>query len=259
MNIEKRIEKISQAYSQNLVARAFVNAIPYIGSSLDLVFSEKWNKISNIRTQMFFDFIKDELEKIDEAKINQSFIESDDFADLTVKCLELSSRSRKQEKIKMIAKILTNAIITGKFDIEEFEEIKYIIDQISLREITFLSHLETLEDELKNNYIQMLERSNKRGIINGVNAPKFSSFYDAFLSDLFNKYKINKEDADYLLRTCTIKGLLIDDRIDYSKNTPIKSGHESFSHTMPMQLSNFYFIFKKYILVELSELKNCIK
>jgi hypothetical protein len=47
--ISERFEKAVQFYSNNTVLRAMVNAIPYIGESLDVLISSRGHKIAQKR------------------------------------------------------------------------------------------------------------------------------------------------------------------------------------------------------------------
>ena len=248
--IDSKLIRASKAYSDNIVLRGLVNLIPTVGSVLDIIFCEKWNNITEKRIEEFIEFTKNEFEKVDELKVNKEFINSEDFADLTVRCLSSSTRTRHQEKIRLFAKVLKNAATSTKFDLNEFEEILPTFEQVSVRELTVLSHLETWEFNLKDNYVKMLEYSEIRksagaGLPPGI--PVYSGFWDAFVDEVCNKYLLTKEDVEYLLQTSSQKGLFVFGNYDVSKNN-IYAGRDYFQHKMNGKLTALFSRMKKYVL-----------
>jgi hypothetical protein len=161
-----KLNKASKAYTSNIALRGLIDLIPYVGSTLDIVFCEKWNRITTNRINDFICFTKREFEKIEYNFINKEYIDSDDFADLTVKCLSGATKTRHKEKIELYAKVLTNAAISDDFDLNEFEEILPIFEQISIRELTILSYLDKWEYDLNQNYLRMLNYSEVRISLN---------------------------------------------------------------------------------------------
>jgi len=63
--IKKALNKASEKYSKQIVIRALIQAIPYIGSSLDTLFAGKGNQIQFERLKHFLEILKEKLEKID--------------------------------------------------------------------------------------------------------------------------------------------------------------------------------------------------
>ena len=267
--INKALTKASKTYAKNVFLRGLVNFIPYVGGALDIVFSEKWNNITQRRIEDFMDCVKQEFAQIEESKINKEFIESDDFADLTIKFLISSARTRHHEKISLFAGILRGATTTDEFDMDEFEEILPTFELVSVRELLILKHLSAWEFNLINNYIKMLDYSEVRKSATPggfVGIPVYSGFWDAFVDELIKETELKKEDIEYLLQTASQKGLFafgtyeIADK--YDNGFQIKAGRQSFDHTMQGKLTPLFKRMEKYILtaeskdVALNEQKN---
>lgn len=249
MELNKQLAKASKKYAKNVALRSLVNLIPTIGSSLDVIFTEKWNRIVAKRIESFFKYTQQEFEKIQEEKVNKEFIESEDFADLVVNCLSMSSKTRQKEKIKMFSNILKNASIVEKFDYEEFIEIIHIVEVISVREFYVLKHLEEWEDNLQNDYRKMLGYSEKRKITvpnTNLGIPIYFSFWDAFISETADKLETSKKNVEYIIQTSAQKGLFVFKQYNVSKNG-ILSARETFKHTMDGKLTELYFKMIKYI------------
>ncbi len=252
MKRNNKLTTASKTYSSNIALRGLVNLIPYVGSTLDVVFCEKWNRITARRIDDFINFTKREFEKIEDKMINKEYLESEDFADLTVKCLTGATKTRHKEKIELYAKVLKNAATSKDFDLNEFEEILPTFEQISIRELTVLSHLYKWEYNLNNNYTKMLGYSEVRISLDpsfppGI--PVYHGFWDAFLDEVSNRFKISKEDSEYLLQTSSQKGLFIFESYNTSKNN-IYAGRESFDHHMKGRLTPLFSKFKKYVFAQ---------
>lgn len=250
-DIENRIATASKLYSDNVVLRGLVNLIPTIGGVLDIIFCERWNKITAKRFEDFIDFVKKEFEMLNVEKVNKEFINSDDFADLTVKCISSSVKSRHQDKIRLYANILKDASLSEKFDLDEFEEILPVFELVSIRELGVLNHLDEWEYNLKNKYTKMLDYSEiRKSVVEGLPAgiPIYFSFWDAFVDEVCNKYNLTKEDVNYLLQTSSQKGLFVFESYDASKQKGIYSARETFRHWMNGKVTLLFKRLKKYVI-----------
>lgn len=252
------LTNVSKTYTENSYLRMLVNLIPYIGSSLDICFSERWNKITMSRFEDFIISVQEEFSDIKNKYINKDFVESEDFADLARMCINSSAKARHHEKILLFAKIFSGAVTSAKFDIDEFEEILPTLELVSERELLVLNHLDTWETNLNDNYLKMLDYSEVRtssqsDFFGGI--PVYKGFWDAFIHELITTNNLKKEDIEYLLHTTSQKGLFTFDWFDVSKqnNTDgidIMVARESFQHTMEGKLTPLYKRMKKYILTQ---------
>lgn len=258
-SINQAITRVSKAYSENTTFRGLVNLIPNVGGTLDIIFTERWNSLTQARIEDFMECVKDEFAAIEENSINKDFLESNDFTDLTVKCLASSAKSRHREKIKLFAKVLKNAVTLDKFNVDEFDEILPTFELVSMRELLVLNHLDTWEYNLANNYSKMLgysevRKSSEIGGFAGI--PVYFGLWEAFKDTLIKISELNNDDIEYLLQTSSQKGLFSFGVYDTSVHTgkykstelQILAARDSFRHTMNGKLTPLFKRLKKYIL-----------
>ena len=119
MNIEQvkyLAEESILLYNDNSPLRLYLLGIPIIGSVIDTILTSKGQKISYDRLMNFFHELENEIKEIDERLINLEFINSEEFYDLLVKSIDLSIKTRHDEKRKLYARILKNRSIVEKVE-----------------------------------------------------------------------------------------------------------------------------------------------
>ncbi len=121
--INGALTKASEKYVENISLRASVAMIPYIGGSLDIIFSAKGNEIIFRRINFFLKFLEESVSKLDEDKIDKEFLESEDWFDLIYRTFDEVKKTRIIEKQKIFAKILANSTL----NIEDTEDIEIYI------------------------------------------------------------------------------------------------------------------------------------
>jgi len=108
--ISEAIVTVSQAYADNTILRMTVNAIPSIGSSLDVLFCSRAD-ISRRRFGVLIEDLTKEMQGLAESKIDKSYVQSEEFSDLLFKIIDASFKTRSVEKLYLYAKFLSSAII----------------------------------------------------------------------------------------------------------------------------------------------------
>ena len=103
--------EISKLYEDNLLARVLVNAIPYIGGSLDATLTSKWSGYWKQRIEELLIETEKELASINERMIDKDFIESEEFYDIVSKIANDVTSSRCREKRVGYAKIIKSALL----------------------------------------------------------------------------------------------------------------------------------------------------
>jgi len=248
--IQKKIneirEKHSEVYSESTGYRAFVNLIPHVGGALDEVFSHRANSLKHKRLENFISNTEETFQDFEEKKLNKSFLESEEFTDLVLRCIRLSIKTATNEKAKIFSQILRNALSVEGFDLEKFEEIEPLLEQISYREFIFLQELENWTQRLMNDYVKMLDFAHERTNINGVNAPKYRSFFQAFSEDVSKKYGLSVAEIELLEKTCKQKGL-IEQGVNYDEIHRISAARKAFGYSMRIQPTLLYRHLIKFI------------
>lgn len=138
MNNKIKIVNLVNKYSNNKILRAGVNAIPYIGGSLDILLTSDIQRKSQERFLNFLNELESQIKKIDEKKIDNEFLKSEEFYDLFIQSSNLAVRTRLHEKTKAYAKILTSSL-TSKFDTNiNAEDILNIVEGLTENDIKLI-------------------------------------------------------------------------------------------------------------------------
>lgn len=130
------LSKLSDKYSNSVIARAFVAAIPYAGGSLDIILSNNSQRFEKRRIEKIFDFLHNELSAIAENKINKSFLESEEGYDLIYKATIAAKETRQNEKLLLYARIVKSALNNDKtYKDGDPELFLKIIQELSVSEL----------------------------------------------------------------------------------------------------------------------------
>lgn len=101
------ISKLQQRYSDIVILRASVQAIPYIGGSLDTLLSGRAAQIHLERVEKFASDLAHRLAAVESAVAN---LNDEAFADLMLSTFEEVARTRSDQKRSRFAEIITNQI-----------------------------------------------------------------------------------------------------------------------------------------------------
>lgn len=154
MKAQNKIENSLKKYSDSSILRAGVNAIPYVGGSLDILLSLGIQKKTEERFQNLLNELRDQLKRIDEGKLNLTYLESEEFYDLFVQTLNLAIRTRLEEKIKVYASILTSFLVSEFQNDVKAEDVLSIVEGLTendIRLIKLISEYLNLDDADKVN------------------------------------------------------------------------------------------------------------
>ena len=149
MSTKTKIGNLLKKYSDNTTIRAGVNAIPYIGGTLDILLTSGIQKKSQERFSNFINELENQIQKIDEKKLDHTYLESEEFYDLFLQSSNLAIRTRIQEKIKAYAKILTCSLVSEFKNNLNAEDVLNIIEQLTendIKLIKLISEYLELED-----------------------------------------------------------------------------------------------------------------
>lgn len=113
-----------------------VSLVSGIGPTIDLFLSPGGQ---NIQTRRIYDTIstlKNEMTKIEETKIDKSFLDSEDFYDLMMRTFESCSRTRHREKLVLYCKILAHSVsIENATERSSTEDYIGFINELSLKDL----------------------------------------------------------------------------------------------------------------------------
>ena len=145
-NLKKYAENKSELYYKKIWIQSIVVGIPWIGGSLDKILSYKGRQLAEERIKTMLRFLKEEIQKIENNKIEMSFLESEEWNDIVFLSMEKSARIRNKGRLKTIARILKGSI---KNEIDTGGHVEDLIDVVAelrdeeailLREMYKFSH-----------------------------------------------------------------------------------------------------------------------
>lgn len=171
--IKDTLIKASKVYSDQTLIRAGINAIPFVGGSLDILLSSAGQNFVMKRIQNFIEQLETQVSQLDESKINADFLKTEQGFDLIVKVFNSASKTRQNEKLKLYAKIIKESITLGKQYQEDDPEIYLrIIEDLSVTELRVAKRL----FDIKEKKVALTEDEQKQGNDAAVLAFKYPEF-----------------------------------------------------------------------------------
>lgn len=139
-------EKILEEYQDSYFVRALSQLIPLgLGGAADTVLIGRLEAIRKKRTETFFKALAE-----GEVSLTKDVIESDDFLHKFVTTTKAALETRHSEKIALFANLLANGSDPEACDVEEYEDLLKILDELSFRELKALSILDRFSDHPRN-------------------------------------------------------------------------------------------------------------
>ena len=146
-NAPSTLAKIAEAYQNNPVVRALIQLamapIPYgIGSAVDAALTAAVENMRSERLRVFFDELASGSTSLTEERIQKQ-----DFLHAYFCTLKAAMNTRRAEKIRLFARLLSNATLLDQIGTDTFEEYLHILDELSTREMRLLVLLKKIEDD----------------------------------------------------------------------------------------------------------------
>lgn len=180
---QSNIEKLARRYEKQPVLRSLIQLIPFgFGSAIDAAVLTRLQNISEERTRTFFD----ELSK-GNIKLKPELLESEDFLHCYFATVKAALNSRRQEKIRMFARLLKSSTLPDSFlSTDEYEEYLKILDELSYRELLILFILEKYE-------------SNSISTDDKTGAKAIHLFWERFIDEIEATFGISDGEINALL------------------------------------------------------------
>lgn len=113
-----------------------VASIPYIGSSIDAMFSGYGEKIRQRRIDQTITILKDDMAKTEQKKIDKTFLDGEEFYDLVLRVFRYSLRTRHSKKITLYCKILAGSVLLdNRNERHSAEDFLGFVSELSLIDI----------------------------------------------------------------------------------------------------------------------------
>jgi hypothetical protein len=189
----KTIERLANRYAKDPIIRGLVQLIPMgIGSAADVALVTILENIREDRAREFFD----ELEK-GAVQLTPEIIKKEDFLHAYFSTARAALNSRRREKIRYFARLLTSSISSSKIStIDEYEECLSILDELSFRELGILVVLSRYEKEYSH---EAGESGSDRSV----------RFWDQFSSEVCSRFSIPPGELSSIITRLNGTGLYV--------------------------------------------------
>lgn len=191
LKIMEGINSLIIKYERSSILRALVQLIPMgVGSALDTGIMTHVNNIRADRLKILF--LK--LESI-EAVLTEQDIQNEDFLHAYFITTRAVVNTRRREKIELLARLFTTFVHSKKFaEIDDYEEMLDILDDVHYREFKILLILQKFEE--------------KNPIQEGQNGLQRSwTFWSDFIKEVEEQFKIDKIEINACLSRINRTGL----------------------------------------------------
>ena len=111
--------------------QAALNLIPCVGGVLATYFGEIREKRVSERMRAYFEYFSRRLQKVEDSKIDNEYLRSEEFAELFMQGAEEAARSTTVSRIKRFANILINNALLGAEARERTQSTMSFVDRIS--------------------------------------------------------------------------------------------------------------------------------
>ena len=136
--LKDKLSKVSEVYGNQTIIRAAINAVPYVGSTLDVLLSAVGQKYVQRRIETFIKELGEQISLLDASKVNKDFLETEEGFDLIIKAFNSAAKTKQKEKLKLFAKIIKSSLTIGNEYYEEAPELYLrIVDELSVKELDF--------------------------------------------------------------------------------------------------------------------------
>lgn len=217
MDNNKEIAKKENSVSALM---ALISIIPYIGSAINEAVFDRRSRIKQERINSFVTELGKSVSKIDESKIDKSYIQSDEFGDVLESTFKKVSEFGTKTRIIRFKNILLNQVIL-KYEAPRIETFLSIITTLSEKQLLLLEHYQLNEIKLKNIYKRLEEEedrgsrfmrhTNKKVTLENADVDELRQLYNNFLKDMYIHSEISEDDdIEFILQDLVSKSLLKD-------------------------------------------------
>lgn len=196
IRVKENFRAAAVRYSEFTELRTIVNLVPGIGSAIDFIISNEVQKIQYKRIIDAMTYLKEEMSKIDEDKIDKTFVNSEAFSDLLLHFFDKVVRIKDRQKA-----ILYSKILVGSIKIENVNERQFVEDMIDL-----LSDLSLLD--LKIAQLIFVQQSDMPDKFDDDNNSELKFIVRSGWHNIVNDLGISEVDFDISLRKLERAGIL---------------------------------------------------
>lgn len=148
-NFSTRARRASKEVLISSIKSAF-GMVPVVGPALDQIFFEYGSRIKAARLERFIEHLSSKVHRIDEEKLDQVYLQSEDFYDITQSILDKALKNKSSIKHQMLAQILLDSINqTADTDDSLTEVFINYVDNLKPIQIKMLLYFNNKEADLE--------------------------------------------------------------------------------------------------------------
>jgi hypothetical protein len=121
-HFEEPLEKGIEIYTNNAELRNSITQIPIIGVAFDQITTGLSRDFQKRRFLEVIQLLRQEMNLIEESKVDKEFLKTEEFLDLIVKVVENSVKTRHKDRILLNCKILTGSLLKENNELRHSSE-----------------------------------------------------------------------------------------------------------------------------------------
>ena len=133
--VQRGVMAAAERYSDAIVLRAAVAAIPTFGGPIDAVLSTLVSRAQTARIFALLDALTTEVARIGAAQLKAEFFESEEWVNAVVEAFTAASKTRGNDLIQTYARILLGSGLTDTFDMPEASSLIAVLAELSPIEV----------------------------------------------------------------------------------------------------------------------------
>jgi hypothetical protein len=110
-NAQAAVDQAVERYASSDTLRVAVQLVPVVGGAIDTILSGRGSRLQFTRLERFIGQLHDRLLHVEAGGIN---VDSDDFVDFMITCLEKASRARTPRKSQRFAEIVATQVLEAR-------------------------------------------------------------------------------------------------------------------------------------------------
>ena len=198
-----RLQRLSEKYGDLTTIRVLLQAIPYVGGSLDTLLTDSGEKFRRDRTEKLLEYLADKISTL-EGKVSIADIENNEqLYDLMMQAIQQSAKTRSEDKRRRFASILRNQFESNEVWDEPEAALRLVSDLNDLHVQILRAAVEApvCDEPFSNLSVICLERSDSERHKTGVPPTDISSLFP----------KIKQSTLQFHCAELMAKGLLKDE------------------------------------------------
>ncbi|MCR4335804.1 MAG: hypothetical protein NUV57_04685 [archaeon] len=190
-NLAKEVQEIPSGWDAETGFRIVLQIIPYVGGALEKILFANKDKKEKKQLAYFIYLLAVQLEKIDKNKLDESYLESDEFYVLIKRTFEKIRFEAQQEKILLFRNFILNSALKKTNSRVDFSK-EYMLNKLD--NLT-LEHFQILDWYFKNNLLNAPKNNSESQKKKQTELPKISKHWEVYEIDLASAGLFSRESG----------------------------------------------------------------